>query len=73
LKHWEFCIKLWLALPFKIRVAKYLLNNAHSMPYNLWQKIRKIQLSKYYFKEIFTFEPNKVRNFIDLTGLSPKY
>ncbi len=62
-----------MALPFKIRVPKYLLNNTHSMPYNLWQKIRKIQLSKYYFKEIFTFEPNRVRNFIDLTGLSPKY
>lgn len=62
-----------MALPFKIRVPKYLLNNYHSVPYNLWKEVRKIQLSKYYFKEIITFEPNKVKNFIDLTGLSPKY
>jgi len=73
LKHWEFWIKSGMALPFKIRVPKYLLNNAHAMPYLLWKKIRKIQLSKYYFKEIFTFEPNKLRNVLDLTGLSPKY
>lgn len=43
------------------------------MPYSRWKEIRKIQLSKYYFKEIFTFEPNKLRGIIDLTGLSPKY
>jgi len=73
LKHWEFFIKSWLALPFKIRVPKYLLNNTRSMSYNLWKKVRKIQLSKYYFKEIITFEPNKVKDFIDLSGLSPKY
>ena len=62
-----------MALPFKIRIPKYLLNGSHSMPYSRWKEIRKIQLSKYYFKEIFTFEPNKLKGIIDLTGLSPKY
>lgn len=73
LKHWEFYIKSSMALPFKIRIPKYLLNGSHSMPYSRWKEIRKIQLSKYYFKEIFTFEPNKLKGIIDLTGLSPKY
>lgn len=62
-----------MALPFNIRVPKYLLNGSHSMPHRLWKQIRKVQLSKYYLKEIFTFEPNKLKGIIDLTSLSPKY
>lgn len=73
LKHWEFWIKSSMALPFKIRVPSFLLNNAHSMPYTLWKQIRKIQLSKYYFKKIINFEPNRLNKHIDLSGLSPKY
>lgn len=73
LKHWEFWVQSSMVRPFKIRVPRFLLNNAHSMPYTLWKHIRKIQLSKYYFKTVLTFEPNRLTKHIDLSGLSPKY
>lgn len=43
------------------------------MSFKQWKALCKKQISKYYIKEIFTFEPNKLRNFINLEGLAPKY
>ena len=73
LKNWEFFVKSYLALPFKIRVPKLLLNNSNSMSLLDWKSLCKQQISKYYFKSVFSFEPNKFRGAISLKGLTPKY
>lgn len=59
LKKWEFFIKAWNKLPFKLRVPTFLLQHSHSMSGNDWEQVKRFSLKNYYEKIWTIFDDNE--------------